>query len=582
MNKIKFAGLYVLFIVSFIVCSGGPQPQKSGQTETLPVSKIPVNSTAYSCNTALLSSSNSPVLTIAQMWADYTSQISQLQAEYPGLPTTINVDSIWFHSLNVKNELFSTRQDSFIINGPITYGVGYGSHTLHNGKKYIFYSDWMPNDPDQGSAFALEYVNDIPACIDYLHIQGSTHSWVLNNQSGSKSVVFMGVDEGKLIDPMAVASSPMYFYNLDTSTWDQSDILTSSHHSIPFDYDSDGDDDIIAQSWIIPFDGKPFILENNGSTFSIKRLGSIVSGMAIAPLGFNNKNQFEYVLTDTGPVPQFNMLGETNYLVKASSDLSLSLLATALPLPYFEQSVFQSVVQIIPDWEGSVGLSHDVSAKAIDLDYDGDKDIIISSMIWSNSQPYGVLQFLINHNGTYIDETSSRLYNWVLISGGIHRLDFIDVNNDGHLDILTSDHGKAFCCKYNLPVESGSRVLLNDGTGHFVTVIHQQVNETGGYLPSFIPSLDSNNNLSWTVIQAMNGSSVTVTTRSLNVSLSTGPNLTDPALSGAPGFNEFYYLLHNPDIRTAIAGGLYATGLEHYLAAGQSEGRQAFAPPPPN
>ena len=54
---------------------------------------------------------------------------------------------------------------------------------------------------------------------------------------------------------------------------------------------------------------------------------------------------------------------------------------------------------MIADWDGNVGLSHDVSAKVIDLDYDGDLDIVIGSMIWSDEYPYGVIQLLMNNEG---------------------------------------------------------------------------------------------------------------------------------------------------------------------------------------
>jgi len=74
---------------------------------------------------------------------------------------------------------------------------------------------------------------------------------------------------------------------------------------------------------------------------------------------------------------------------------------------------------------------------------------------------------------------------------------------------------------------------------------------------------------------------IPVTTRILNMALSTGPNMTDPAASGAAGFNEFYYLLQNPGVVAAIQNGEFETGLDHYLEIGQGEGRPAAAPPPP-
>ena len=99
---------------------------------------------------------------------------------------------------------------------------------------------------------------------------------------------------------------------------------------------------------------------------------------------------------------------------------------------------------MIADWDGNVGLSHDVSAKVIDLDYDGDLDIVIGSMIWSDEYPYGVIQLLMNNEGVFTDETDERLFNWVLAGNTAHQLDFVDINDDGFIDILVSDHGNSF------------------------------------------------------------------------------------------------------------------------------------------
>jgi len=60
--------------------------------------------------------------------------------------------------------------------------------------------------------------------------------------------------------------------------------------------------------------------------------------------------------------------------------------------------------------------------------------------------------------------------------------------------------------------------------------------------------------------------------------LSTGPNLDNPALQGAPGFNEFFYLLSNPDVQALVNNGSYSSGLAHYLAIGKNQGRMSFAP----
>jgi len=521
-------------------------------------------------------------------WVNYSNQVAKIESGYIGLPTRINLEPIWFKSLNVKSNLFSSREHSFTVNGNPMHGVGYGSFSkATNNSRFIFYSNWVPEQASSGSAFALEYVNDVPSNIYYTPIEGATHSWTLNNQNGSKSIVFMGVDEGKV--PGGNATSPIYYFDISSRTWTTSNIISTSHNSIPFDYDSDGDDDIVSQSWHEPFDGKPFILQNDGGgSFTPIQLGDSSSGMAVAPLGFQIDGNFWIMVLDGINLPALNIGTNVNYILKISPDLTTVLDAIELPAAYFESPAYANVSQVIPNWI-NVGISHDVSGKAIDLDYDGDMDLIVSSMIWSLEHGYNVLQVLINDNGIFVDETESRLYNWFLPGGGQHRLDFIDFNGDGHVDILTSDLGYPNWSQNSVlnnindipPVASGSRVLVNDGTGHFVTVVHQQINETGDFLPSFIPALDSQNRLRWTMFDPRGTSNVSVKTRYLNMALSTGPNMTDPSIGGAAGFNEFYYLLQNPDVVTSIQNGDYETGLDHYLTIGQGEGRPAAAPPPP-
>ena len=510
-------------------------------------------------------------------WEDYISQLAVVEPLYDGLPTRINVHPIWFKSLNVDPTHFSTRIDYFPVSGSPQHGVGHGSYaSLPDNRRIVFYSNWS-GEPNSGSAFALEYVNDVPISLDYLPIEGSNRSWVLNNQDGSQSVVVVGFDEGKLSVQDTSFTSPCYMYDLTTREWSQTSYLTSSHHSISYDYDNDGDEDIVGTSFSEPFGNHPFILQNSGGTFTPIQLGNSYSGSAVAPLGYQPDGNFWLFVTDGNDMPEYGIGGETNYIEMISPDLTTLLYASAVPPAYFEDPIFEDVPLAIPEWEGNVGNSHDLATAALDLDYDGDLDLIVSSMIWSYEQPYGILQFLINENGTFYDDTENRLYNWIMIGNSPGRLDFMDVNGDGHLDLLVSAHGRPFGNEYELSILQRSHVLINDGTGHFVTVIHQQIDDNFGYISCLIPNLNTQNLLRWTVIDPWGTSPVRTITRMLDMELSTGPNMTDPALSGAPGFNEFYYLLHNPDVVTAIETGDYTSGLEHYLQVGQAEGRASYA-----
>jgi hypothetical protein len=518
-------------------------------------------------------------------WQKYQDEIGKVKQYFRSYPVLLNTNKEWFSSLQIDPDLFSTRRDYFDIDEKLFGGVGFGSSAnLHSGDQLIFYSYWVPQKPSSGAAFAVKYTDNIPIFVDYLPIEGATNSWPLIGADGNITTVFVGVDEGK-ISVKKKSTSPTYFYDVARRVWSKTEFLTASHHSNLFDYDGDGFEDIFAQSW----QDTNFILRNTGSSFERIQLGEnkypYTHAMAIAPIGFKSDSTFDLIITDGRAAPEFNIAPERNFIATLASDLKKVVALRELPLPYFERITYDGIKQIVEDWEGGVGLSHDVAAKAIDIDYDGDLDIVISSMIWSESHPYNVLQILINYDGEYVDETDDRLYNWLLVGNGMHRVDFLDVNEDGFVDILVSDHALPFNfhnSTVNTAYLSGSRVLLNDGEGHFVVVIHQQVNNEGLYLQSHIPSLDLSGELKWTVVNAgysgnNPGSKLEIITRKLNLALSTGPNGIDPRIYGAAGFNEFYYLRNNGDVRQAIKDGMYISGLHHYLASGKAEGRKPNA-----
>lgn len=96
-------------------------------------------------------------------------------------------------------------------------------------------------------------------------------------------------------------------------------------------------------------------------------------------------------------------------------------------------------------------------------------------------------------------------------------------------------------------------------------------------------AMDSDRNLSWVSMDGKdcngcyaNGDWEIFTTK-LDGALSTGPVGMNPDIRGEPGFNEFYYLLHNPEAKKAVTDGVYENGLEHYIAIGKDLGYQPNA-----
>lgn len=78
--------------------------------------------------------------------------------------------------------------------------------------------------------------------------------------------------------------------------------------------------------------------------------------------------------------------------------------------------------------------SHHVVIKILDLDNDGDNEIVNSTGVWSDELPMSVIQIFLNYgNGNFTDETEDRLFNFLLTTSLGLDLQLIDLNNGGFL-----------------------------------------------------------------------------------------------------------------------------------------------------
>lgn len=529
-----------------------------------------------------------------QYFDSYRLKFSELtNGRYADLPSSVNTNHDWLSSLYIPEDMFSTRIENFeIAEFNPQWGIGFGSHlVVSENSELVFYSNWANEKPMQGAGYITEYVNGEAVSLDALQWGGADHSHVLKNIDGTYTAVFMGRDEGhQEIDGRSW--SDLVFYHVATRQWINTGYRIESHDSHVFDFDNDGDDDVISQGANqILNNAHAYILRNiDGMEFEMIPIGipniddnqPNVGGASIAAIGYQSDGTFDIVVGDAGEPGRFGLdpqliTNTRNYIVKYLPDLSEIVSVEELSIAYFDRVAYQDVNQVIPEWDFTNGKSHDVDIEVIDIDFDGDKDIVLSTMLWSDEHPFSTLQLLINHNGEYIDETDDRLFNFYLVGGGYHRVDYLDINGDSYVDILLSDHGalgEIDWPEFDASILSASKVLINDGTGHFVVAIHDQINDQGKSLESHVPSLNSEGKLKWTALDILNSSStVGVVTRSLSKPLSTGPFGINPAKYGASEFNEFYYLLHNADVASAIDNGDFISGLHHYLAIGKAEGR---------
>lgn len=555
-------------------------------------------------------------------WEDYKREYDYTKSvNYSGLETAVNVAEAWFSSLTIPRSAFQTSVDTMVLDNTLYAITGYGSYyKVSDNKQLVFYSGWYHAAPNSGSLFVIEYENgSITYKKDY-RIEGATHSWPVKLSDGSTVVVFTGVDEGKH-SIKASALAPVYVYDVDDRSLITTNIRTASHNNQPFDFNGDGLIDIVSQNFAgygdPDNDGRPFVLINNGDgTFTRQKWATdpaqAVYGdqtqfgaMAIAPLGLQPDGTYAVVMLDSSGYSAFGLEPRATYIFYFTADMKTVVRAEQLPDPFFERAEYASVKQVEEGWRNSsVGISHDVNVRAIDLDGDGRVDLVIQSVLWSGEQGMGAIQVLMNRVSGWVDETSSRIFGLNLMNPGAgHWSNFFDVNGDGFLDLITMDpttntldvnrNGQAdyrmrtpgddYDIDMAINLSPGTKVLLNDGTGHFVVVIDYQIpwNQID-IMPTFVTSLDELGRLRFTGIQSdptfQSDKTAVITTRTVDFALSTGPNGSNPADKGAPGFNEFYYLLNNKDVQTGIENGTIKSGLEHYLAIGRAEGRAAFAP----
>jgi len=539
-------------------------------------------------------------------WSSHSKVIEDIELNHQPYSTKINLNKVWYKSLSVPETNFSTTLDTYSFEETQSGGIGYGSHLAFDDRVYVFHSNWEGfNMPANGRAAALVYDKD-RNLTDFIYkkIPGGTHQYPLLNSDGTFQVLFPGVDEGELKDGEP-GDATSWVFNPSDNTFSEVPINVGCHGSNKFDYEKDGDEDVICQSWGGEFNGKPIIFKNNGllSFEAVEVESNGVPGHMSAS-AFYDDDFLNIIYTDTAGVGlSYNIADFTNVIARyLPNDLTKIVDVIELPKPFFEKDLYKDI-PIVSGWENSVGLSHDVRSHPIDYDSDGDMDIIIASMIWAQGHKYGfsIMQFLTNNNGTYVDETEERLFNWSLFSPGTHNMHFYDFNSDGYTDIYAEDAGCNWYGVSGNPIIPddylcNGRVLINDGEGHFVVIIEtNQLNQLDfirenyprwAPFPAFSPKLGmtKNKELFWSSIRhdydkpneaggdVIYNGKVDVVTIKLSKKLNTGPNGIDPGERGEPGFNEFYYLLHNNNAKEAVLSGAYANGLEHYIAVGKALG----------
>ena len=223
------------------------------------------------------------------------------------------------------------------------------------------------------------------------------------------------------------------------------------------------------------------------------------------------------------------------------------------------------------------GPDNQMHLETLIADFDSDNDLDFVT-VWTRYEPYyGGYYLQINQNdglGNFKDITDSisndaykDAYNGRLT--WIDPWQIIDINNDGHLDIVGARSSET-------PL-----LYINDGLSRFF-IKEVGVEQIRGK-PYAWGDFDEDNKIEYIVFENSANSDKTESTSSfihyeLKKEIGTGPDFINTADQGIPGFNEKYYLNENSSAKEAVDAGTYATGLEHYLAEGKEAGLKTFAP----
>ena len=509
--------------------------------------------------------------------------------------THLEIDETFFSLSSEVGEYYYTEGNPD-YDGMIYYGRQ--GDLDGDGNNELVISGWAyaPNETNTfGRIYTINFnQNGDFESYDWATIPGTAAPWVADfDDDGNDEILAIGFFD------FPVKPAQSIFFDEDLSNPLEVGLLIDSHESTLVDYDGDGDLDVVAITYN-EVNGLISLFKNEDGVFEHKYLPDtssyIVSGSSIEFGDIDGDGIGEFIVGDYNSDAGLAVLK-----VYEDQEPNWAEYETILPVrPFFEHEMFNGIdSKFTSGWDASEeqivkGRSHDVSLKLIDLDNDGDNDLINATEVWSDTTPMAVLQILINDgSGNFTDETFTRLFNFPLTgSSGGHDLEFIDFNNDGFTDIYIPEGG-TFNSSYHAENESlqidlariseVNRLLLNDGEGFFLNTTFAVFGElTDKFYPNkWYPIQSQDGTFSFVQLDHAwdshpDGGKTIFNMAKLDYTLYTGPDFVNPATLGAPGFNEFYVLRNNPNVQELVKNGEFDSALDWY--AQTNPGINTFAP----
>ena len=462
-----------------------------------------------------------------------------------------------------------------------------------DGNNELVISGWVADGTNTfGRIYTINFnQNGDFESYDWATIPGTAAPWVADfDDDGNDEILAIGFFD------FPVKPAQSIFFDEDLSNPLEVGMLIDSHESSLVDYDGDGDLDVVAITYNELPPARISLFKNENGVFEHKYLPTswiTAMGSSIEFGDIDGDDIGEFIIGDYNSDGGLAVLkvyeDQESQWAAVLDENGFYTYEIILPVrPFFEHEMFNGIdSEFTSSWDAPEEMvvryrSHDLVLKLIDLDNDGDNDLINSTMVWSNTTPMGVVQILINDgSGNFTDETFTRLFNFPLTANAGHDLEFIDFNNDGFTDIYIPDQS-SFNSSYHAENESlqidlariseGNLLLLNDGEGFFLNTTFAVFGElTDKYYPNKwypIQSLDG----TFSFVQLdhawdshPDGEKTIFNMAKLDYTLYTGPDFVNPATLGAPGFNEFYVLRNNPDVQELVKNGEFDSALDWYL-----------------
>lgn len=200
----------------------------------------------------------------------------------------------------------------------------------------------------------------------------------------------------------------------------------------------------------------------------------------------------------------------------------------------------------------------------------------------NGGEPLGHFEFFSANEDGDLEKKDFKVAGWMPPRYGMQDFKMVDWDGDGHLDIV-APWPEFTPPDYDF---TGVQILINDGTGNFARLEQSKLPKLEVSMWTRGIPVDANGDgimdIMYTLDNASEGNLSQWQDQQDQLYLGTqrifaGPDYKNPALKGAAGFNETYYLNQHPGVAALVDSGEFASGLAHYLKIGRAQGFDAFA-----